>query len=208
MMRMEWDNNSDFSIEGPKFLRTVKPLKNSKGVDFAQLEVGVFVERGFAPYFWDIYVPLSVITSLVSIVGCYQIFEFEARNTVNMTLLAICVAYKYLLSTFLPRLKYLTQCDVFVHFSFSLLMVVMAECALVYYYFQRADKISDSKQRVLAKAFWKTADSVLLWLTAVLWVLFLIIYALRCRYLYVELREKERQKVMKSKGEFHRLVLR
>ena len=38
-MRMEWDNNSEFSIEGPKFLRTVKPLKNSKGVDFAQLEV-------------------------------------------------------------------------------------------------------------------------------------------------------------------------
>lgn len=58
---------------------------------------------------------------------------------------------------------------------------------------------------MLAKAFWKTADRVLLRLTAVVWVLFLIIYALRCRYLYVELREKERQKVLKSREEFHRL---
>lgn len=90
------------------------------------------LERDPRYYMSNVVVPLAVITGLVMIAFALPIEDLNDRMSVVLTLLLTAVAFKYVVSSYLPKVTYLTLLDKYILSSLILIFCTAAENAFVY----------------------------------------------------------------------------
>lgn len=127
-LRTEFLGIPEFEIDHkPYFDSFSKPFTGNQGQIFASLEIAVVASRIFTNYFWSIYVPSITITTMTGAAYTMPPDEISDRLSVTITLTLVMVAYKYLVASLLPRLKYLTFCDILVHGSFGFICMSVVQ---------------------------------------------------------------------------------
>lgn len=84
------------------------------------------VERNPSFYFWNVVFPILLINGVSFIAVWIHPFD-DSRANLQVTFLLTLVAYKYTLSSWLPRKSYLTLLDKYVLMSFALQVLFIAE---------------------------------------------------------------------------------
>jgi len=127
-LRTEFLGNPEFEIEEkPYFHSFCKPFTGNQGQKFASLEIIVVAARIYKNYVWSIYFPSIIITTMTGAAYIMPPDQISSRLSVTITLTLVMVAYKYLVASLLPRLKYFTFCDILVQGSFCFVCLAVVE---------------------------------------------------------------------------------
>eukprot|EP01038_Epipyxis_sp_PR26KG_P009046 gene9046-12197_t len=93
--------------------------------------VVIAVSRLPSYYIYSFIIVLFIIVESVSCVVAIPPFEFYNRTPITFTLLLTVVAFKFVMSSLLPKIDYLTTLDRYVHFATVILTLTIAENFLV-----------------------------------------------------------------------------
>merc|ERR1712217_603469 len=120
-LRHEYMTLPEFSLVGPHF-RPEPELSLGK---YVSLRVDFVATRKFKYHIFNIYFPLFLLTGMLFCSFAVEPGEAADRLSLTLTVVLASVAYKYIVSQDLPRISYLTLCDLYVlgNFTFAALFV-------------------------------------------------------------------------------------
>merc|ERR1712083_3670 len=126
VLRLQFMSLPEFTIGGPYF----KPHEELALNRYPILEINFIAKRKFSYHVWNIYFPLCLLTGMLFSGFAVDPSEPGDRLSLSLTVVLSSVAYKYIVSSDLPRINYLTFCDMYVlaNFSFSALVVFQNVC--------------------------------------------------------------------------------
>jgi len=85
------------------------------------------IQRSPVFYIWQVVLPVFIVGSLSLIAFAFPVDELDSRLSINLTLVLTSMVFKNLVSSFIPKISYLTLLDAYVNFSFVLLVLVAFE---------------------------------------------------------------------------------
>jgi hypothetical protein len=120
-LRDEYMSLPEFSLVGPLF----RPRPELALGKYASMSVDFVATRKFPYHIFNIYFPLFLLTGMLFCSFAVDPSEAADRLSLTLTVVLASVAYKYIVSQDLPRISYLTLCDLYVlgNFSFAALFV-------------------------------------------------------------------------------------
>jgi hypothetical protein len=104
-----------------------RPLEAASAT-YSVTEFAVWVEREAGYYLWKVFLPLSFIIGMASIVFWLDPRELGPQIGVSTATAFTLVAFLESLDRFLPRVSYLTTADTFVLGTIVLVFAALAEC--------------------------------------------------------------------------------
>lgn len=122
-LRDEYMSLPEFSLVGPLF-RPETELSLGK---YAVLNVDFVATRKWPYHIFNIYFPLFLLTGMLFCSFAVDPGEAADRLSLTLTVVLASVAYKYIVSQDLPRISYLTLCDLYVLGNFSFAAVFVFE---------------------------------------------------------------------------------
>jgi hypothetical protein len=108
------------------------PLHKTGKQSYSQLTFSVHVDRLFAPYFYKIIVPLTVIVGMAYLVFYIPAKDLETATELGMTALLTCVAFHMTTASGLPEVGYLVTSDRFFLLSYILIFSSLVETVVTY----------------------------------------------------------------------------
>jgi hypothetical protein len=112
----------------PPKIRSVRP---SNG-DQPRIELQIFIERRPSFFLYNVVLPLAIICGLVLTNFALPIEELGGRLQGVLTLLLTAIAFKFVVTSYIPKLPYLTLLDKYILCSYLLIFFAAVENALVY----------------------------------------------------------------------------
>lgn len=116
----------DFTVDN-RLLFISKPDALGK---FALMDVRCLVRRRWSYQFWNIYIPICLLTTMTFASFLIPVGDVADRLSVTLTLVLASVAFKYVVAQELPRISYLTSCDIYVFANFVFIFLVVGENCL------------------------------------------------------------------------------
>jgi len=107
--------------------RTVR----NHGHGYPLLYTGVFVERNYGYYLWNVFLPIFLITLMSVTTFVVPLDQVADRCGVILTLLLTSVAFKFVVGQGLPKISYNTYLDTYVLVSFIVLTFIALGVAFV-----------------------------------------------------------------------------
>lgn len=106
--------------------------RSDEGVSYATLNVFVTLSRKPGFYLWNVALPLCFLITLAFISVFLPAEDLPNRLQITLTLLLTLVAFKFVVSQYLPATSYQTWLDLYVTSGFTLLFVLAAQNWIVY----------------------------------------------------------------------------
>ena len=100
------------------------------GATYGVTEFALWIAREPAYYVWKIFLPLTFIIGMASIVFWLDPRDFGPQIGVSTASVFTLIAFLLSLGRFLPRVSYLTTADLFVLGALTLVFGALAECVL------------------------------------------------------------------------------
>jgi len=127
---IEWDWGVVPGRAEPTELRVFRPTEKAQ---WARFDVLIHVERKPWFYFWNVICVLFFITLCSSVTFTIPIDDVADRCSVLFAVLLTTVAYKLILTSWIPIKPYLTFLDQYILLSFTVQFLAVAEVATVAY---------------------------------------------------------------------------
>ncbi|CAE7576124.1 unnamed protein product [Symbiodinium sp. CCMP2456] len=112
------------------WLPRLEVLREEGASSRSRFDIHVYLERNPTFYLYNLCLLLSLFTLLTAIGFSVDVGSVSDRLSVHLTLLLTTVAYKYVVTTWLPVKSYLTRLDKFTLRCFYFQIAAMVLCAL------------------------------------------------------------------------------